>query len=223
MFTDLNELIAGIRAAMDYAVCEEKRFEAEELLDIYREDRLALAVLHEFYNFLPDAAEDWVRDIVLLNRKQGIFLLALVTPGHRYVYLASDEGIEFHGEAGDGCIAVELLDFFAYENVEDFIRCATAADLASYEPLWLDTEICPVCHAVTGENHELGCVVEICPWCGGQLVHCSCRHDQLGVDSITTETQLLQFEVLLEERGRIPYGPEQRPAYLQEGMEEELE
>ncbi|NLZ16866.1 MAG: hypothetical protein GX087_03925 [Desulfobulbaceae bacterium] len=223
MHVDLNELIAGIRAAMDYAVAEEKRFEAEELLDIYREDRLALTVLHEFYNFLPDATEDWVRDIVLLNRKQGIFLLALVTSARRYVYLASDEGIEFHGEAGEGYIATELLDFFAYENTEDFIRRATAANLASYEPLRLDADICPVCHAITGECHELGCVVEVCPWCGGQLVHCSCRHDQLGVDSITTEAQLLQFEVLLEERGRIPYAPEQRPAYLQEGWEEELE
>ena len=55
MHTDLNELLSGIRAAMDYAVPEDKRLEAEELLDIYQEDRVALLLLHEFYNFLPDA------------------------------------------------------------------------------------------------------------------------------------------------------------------------
>ena len=224
MHADLNELVTGIRAAMDYAVPEDKRPEAEELLDIYAEDRLGLLVLHEFYNFLPDASEDWVRDILLLNRKQGIFLFALETSARRYLYLVSDEGIEFHGEAGDGYIASELLDFFAYADIEAFSKQATSADIASYEPLRLDPEICPVCHAATGEYHELGCVVELCPGCGGQLVHCSCRHDQLGVDSIDTEEQLLQFEAILEERGRIPYGPEQRPAYLlQDGFEEEQE
>ena len=46
MPTDLDELLSGIRAAMDYAVPEDKRPEAEELLDIYREDRLALLLLH---------------------------------------------------------------------------------------------------------------------------------------------------------------------------------
>ncbi len=223
MHTDLNELLSGIRAAMDYAVPEDKRLEAEELLDIYQEDRVALLLLHEFYNFLPDAEEDWVREILLIKRRQGVFLLALVATARRYLYLASEEGIEFHGEADQGFAESELLDFFAFDNIADFIKQATAADAATYEPLQLDTEICPVCRAASGEYHELGCVVELCPWCGGQLVHCSCRHDQLGVDSIDTEAQLLQFEAILEERGRIPYSPEQRPSYLQEGLEDEFE
>jgi hypothetical protein len=59
--------------------------------------------------------------------------------------------------------------------------------------------------------------VEICPWCGGQLVHCDCRFEKLGLDALTTEAELTQFEVLLEERGRIPYSPEQRPAFADEG------
>lgn len=223
MYTDLNELIDTIRAAMDYAVLEDKRPEAEELLDIYREDRVALLLLREFYSFLPDAEEDWVRDILLIKRKQGIFLLALVTSARRYLYLVSEEGIEFHGEAAQGFADSELLDFFGFENMEDFVRQTQAIDAPGYEPLQLDAEICPVCRAASGEYHELGCVVELCPWCGGQLVYCSCRHDQLGVDSIDTEAQLLQFEVILEERGRIPYSPEQRPAYLQEGFEEEFD
>ncbi|MGI6637874.1 MAG: hypothetical protein ACOX4Z_02255 [Desulfobulbus sp.] len=219
MHVDLDELIAGIRAAMDYAVPEEKRAEAEDLLYIYRDDRLALILLHEFYHFLPDAGEGWVRDIQQLNCRQGIFLLALVTAQHRYVYLASDEGVEFHGKLGDDYIATELLDFFAYENVQDFIERSRGDEVTNYEPLQLNVDICPVCRAVTGEYHALGCVVELCPWCGGQLVHCSCRHDQLGVDSIDSEAQLVKFEVLLEARGRIPYAPEQRPSFLQEDWE----
>ena len=69
------------------------------------------------------------------------------------------------------------------------------------------------CHAAAGEYHELGCPVEICPWCGGQLIHCDCRYEQLGLDGLTTEAELLQFEAVLEERGRIPYSPEQRPSF----------
>lgn len=219
MHAALDDLIADIRMAMDYAVPEENRPEAEELLDIYREDRLALMVLREFYHFLPDSGEDWVREILLLNRRQGIFLLALQTTRRRYVYLVSDEGIEFHGAADEGYLGNEVLDFFGYDGMEDFMAHACAAEVPGYEALRLDADVCPVCHAATGEYHELGCVVELCPWCGGQLVHCSCRHDQLGVDSIDSEAELLRFEALLEERGRIPYTPEQRPAYLQEDLE----
>lgn len=223
MPTDLDELLSGIRAAMDYAVPEDKRPEAEELLDIYREDRLALLLLHEFYSFLPEAEDDWVRDILLIKRRRGIFLLALVASARRYLYLVSEEGIEFHGDAAQGFADSELLDFFDFASLEEFMQQAQATDAPSYAPLQLDAEICPVCHAASGEYHELGCVVELCPWCGGQLVYCSCRHDQLGADSIDTEAQLVQFEAILEERGRIPYSPEQRPAYLQEGLEEEFD
>jgi hypothetical protein len=37
------------------------------------------------------------------------------------------------------------------------------------------------------------------------------------LDAISTEQELLQLEALLEERGRIPYSPEQRPNYADEG------
>ena len=215
---DPRELLRDIRSAMDYAVPEDRRAAADDLVDEYRDDRLALTLLREFYSFLPEAADDWARDILLIDRKRGIFLLALQTGAKRYVYLASDEGIEFHGEASAGFLADELLDFFGYENMAAFVEKAAGA-LPAYEPLNRDPDICPVCHAASGECHELGCVVEICPWCGGQLVHCGCRHEQLGVDSIDTEAQILQFEAILEERGRIPYSPEQRPGYLGEEAE----
>ena len=81
----------------------------------------------------------------------------------------------------DGYLAEELLDFFGYESAEAFAAiCASPETLPIYEPLQMDEDICPACHAVAGEYHELGCPVELCPWCGGQLIHCDCRYEQLG-------------------------------------------
>ncbi len=216
--TDLEKQRKAILTAMEYAVAEEGREEAEDLLDIYREDRIALTLLQEFYSFLPGAQEEWIRELRVINRLQGIFLLAACTEEHRYLYLVSSEGIEFHGELGDGFLAQELIDFYGYESAAAFAQSCTPFDeLPIYEPLQVDGEICPACHAVAGEVHELGCPVEICPWCGGQLVHCDCRFEQMGLDALTSEAELDQFEALLEERGRIPFSPEQRPSFADDG------
>lgn len=209
-----------IRQAMEYVVAEDDRAGAEDLLDIYGEDRIGLALLEEFYSALPDAREDWVREIRTVNRHRGIFLLAACTGQEKYLYLVSSEGIEFQGSMAEGYLATELLDFFGYETSEAFMAmCADPERLPIYEPLQMDEDICPACHAEAGEFHELGCPVELCPWCGGQLVHCSCRYDQLGVDAISSEAELLQFEALVEARGRIPYSQEQRPSFADDGLE----
>lgn len=218
MLEKLEEKREGVLRAMDYAVSEEFRLEAEDLLDVYREDRIALLLLHEFYSYLPDAREDWVREIRVVNRRKGIFLMMAITPLESYLYLVSSEGIEFQGKLSDRFLADELIDFFGYESNDSFYRfCAGIEALPVYDPLQLDEDICPACHAVSGEYHELGCPVEICPWCGGQLIHCDCRYEQLGVDALVSEEELVQFEMLLEERGRIPYSREQRPHFADDG------
>ncbi len=215
----LEEKKKSIRQAMEYAVPPENYQEAEDVLDIYFEDTIGLLLLNEFYSTLPDAQETWVKDILIVARQQGIFLLSAMTGVDTgYLYLVSDDGIEFQGNMRDGFLSQELLDFFQYESEEEFaLLCSDPSQLNSYEPLQVDEDICPVCHAFTGEHHELGCPVEICPWCGGQLVHCGCRFEQLGVDAISTEQELIQFEDLLEQRGRISYSPEQRPSFADEG------
>lgn len=224
MQEDLAKRRAHIRQAMDFAVAESDRAEAEDLLDIYGEDRIGLALLEEFYSSLPEAREDWVREIRTVNRHRGIFLLAAYATRERYLYLVSSEGLEFQGSMSEGYLATELLDFFGYENSEAFAAvCADPLSLPIYEPLQMDEDICPACHAEAGEFHELGCPVELCPWCGGQLIHCSCRYDQLGVDAIDSEADLLQFEALLEERGRIPYSREQRPSFAEDNLENGFE
>jgi len=218
MVEDLEEIKKIIREGMDYAVPEDNRAEAEDLLEIYREDRIGLTLLLEFYSYLPEAREDWIREIRVVNRQRGIFLLAACAEQERYLYLVSSEGLEFQGSMTDGFLADELLDFFGYESAGAFAAvCAAPETLPIYEPVQMDEDICPACHALTGEYHELGCPVELCPWCGGQLIHCDCRYEQLGLDTISSEEELLQFETILEDRGRIPYSREQRPSFAADG------
>ncbi|MBM9535962.1 hypothetical protein [Desulfobulbus alkaliphilus] len=218
MREEFAEKRATILQAMEHTVPEADWAAAEDLVDLYQEDRLGLTLLDQFYSCPPDAREEWVREIRMLNRHRGVFLLVAITPWEKYLYLVSSEGIEFHGSMAEGYLTSELLDFFGYETAADFKAiCAAVDDIPVYEPLRLDEDICPACHTGSGELHELGCPVEVCPWCGGQLIYCDCRFEQLGLDSIATEEELLRLEVLLEQRGRIPYASEQRPGYLDEG------
>lgn len=218
MLEELTEKRKAIIEAMDSIVPEEFRAEAEDLLEMYREDRIGLELLLEFYSLLPESPEDWVREIRIINRHRGVFLLAAMTAQGMYQYLVSSEGIEFQGRVTDGFLADELIDFFGYDSAEAFKAvCDAAETLPVYEPLQLDEDICPACHAVAGEYHELGCPVEICPWCGGQLIYCDCRYEKLGLDAISSEEELQQFEVLLEEQGRLPYSREQRPSFADDG------
>jgi len=211
---ELGRQLERIRLLMDYAVPDTAREEAEDLLVMYEEDRVALDLLHEFYSFLPEGENDGVREIRLLARKQGIFLLAAITVRSAYIYLVSSEGIEFQGLLDDGLWDRELLAFFGFKSRAQCRRqCAHPEELSVYEPVGRDLDLCPACLAGVGEEHELGCPVEVCPWCGGQLIHCNCRFDQLGLDTIESEGELLRFEKLLEGRGRIPYSREQRPAF----------
>ncbi|HBI15096.1 MAG TPA: hypothetical protein DDY20_06225 [Desulfobulbaceae bacterium] len=207
-----------IRNLMSYAVPENRLAEAEDLLDIYRHDRIALDLLQEFYSFLPDAHNDWVREILLVRRRRGMFLLAAMTETTGYLYLVSGEGVEFQGLLADGPWDRDLLDFFGYSGREQFMEEGSSLDgYQVYEPMDSDQDICPSCHVATGELHELGCPVEVCPWCGGQFIYCSCRYDQLGIDVMESEEDLLRLEQLLNAQGRIPYSPEQRPTFLDDG------
>lgn len=215
---ELSEKRQAIRDLMEYAVPEDSTSEAMDLLDIYRDDKVALDLLHEFYSFLPDALNDWIREIRLVNRKQGIFLMAVQTGFKEYLYIVSSEGVEFQGDMAEGVWDKDLLVFFEYKNRDDFMEtCKSAENFPVYEPLVSDENICPACHAGTGEMHEFGCPVEVCPWCGGQLVYCCCRFDKLEVESLSSEEDLIRFEEILNEQGRIAYSPEQRPSFADEG------
>jgi len=160
----------------------------------------------------------------MVGRKQGIFLIAAVTGRDAYLYLVSSEGIEFHGSLLEGYLDKQLLDFFGFSNHESFKASGRNPDnFPAYEPLQGEENVCPACHAATGELHELGCPVEICPWCGGQLIHCHCRFEQLELEEITEEQDLERLETLLHQKGRIAYSPEQRPGFADDGPGIEIE
>lgn len=221
---ELQEQRRRIRELMHYAVPDEQLAQAQDLLVIFRDDRIALTVLDEFYRSLPDAQDDWIKELRTVGRKAGIFLLAAVTSRNAYFYLISGEGIEFHGSRQEGYLDKELLIFFEFSSAEQFVEQARKIeDFPLYEPVRIDIDTCPSCHAATGEEHELGCPVELCPWCGGQLIHCECRFTQLGLEELTTEEDIVRFEAILREKGRLVYSPEQRPSFADEGPGIELE
>lgn len=73
-------------------------------------------------------------------------------------------------------------------------------------------EKCPGCGAKIGKLHGESCDWEECPFCHGQLYGCGCYYDELGIDfeeydELTAE-QEKEWEKLLREKGRIPYGSE---------------
>ena len=41
---------------------------------------------------------------------------------------------------------------------------------------------CHDCRITEGELHKFGCDMETCPFCGGQLICCTCCYKELGID-----------------------------------------
>ena len=81
--------------------------------------------------------------------------------------------------------------------------------------------ICHDCGVREGEIHQLGCDMERCPFCGGQLITCSCQYKQLGLPvdhskpyaglppeiykkGLPSALESKWIEIL-EKKGRIPY------------------
>jgi hypothetical protein len=205
---------------MRWAVPQEDLDAAFDVLQCFSDDRTGLMVLEEFYSCLPEGEDDWVRELRTVGRQQGVFLLAAAASAENYLYLVSGEGVALQGRLAEGWLDRDLLDFFGFDSAEQFRWMAEdPGNFPEYQPLQREADLCPACHAGTGELHELGCPVEVCPWCGGQLIHCSCRFEQLGVEALAEEDDLLRLEELLAERGRIAYAPEQRPSFADDGYE----
>lgn len=73
---------------------------------------------------------------------------------------------------------------------------------------------CHDCGCKEGELHDLGCDMETCPRCGGQIITCDCVYGMLGIDASPgtwayshglTDKQEEEWQVKLEEIGRIPW------------------
>ncbi len=222
--SEQNEKLVGeIELFIRYGVKETEQQDARQLLQRYKDDVLALQLMRAFYSSLPETHEEAIHRIVFIEKKNDIFLLGLRTARHGYLYLATDQKALLLGEYGEELLEPEVLSLFGYPDFKELLqKYPDIARCAEYEPApGAVPEFCPVCLAATGEYHLLGCPVEVCPWCEGQLNRCDCRFEQLGVEALTDEEELEALERLLEEKGRIPYAPWQCPSYPSETSEED--
>ena len=207
--------IEKIKELMEYGVPEKYLQEAYDFLHELENDIIALNLFHSFYSYLPEGVEDWISELRLIKREKGLFLICAVASQSEYLYLVNQEKAEFLGTLREGIFDKDVIDFFglATEDGTDNLS-QEYTDHPPYTAAYMNEKLCPVCSAVNGEYHTLGCPVEGCPWCGGQLTGCNCRFTQLKKERITSERDLKMFEENLTEKGRIAYDAiSHRPAY----------
>ncbi|MEA2084630.1 MAG: hypothetical protein U9O82_10425 [Thermodesulfobacteriota bacterium] len=202
----LGERKKEIRLLMKYAVPEKNLEKAKSFVNMYENDAIALNLFHSFYSFLPDAHDDFIEELHLLIRKQGIFLICATTMYADYIYLVTNERAEFLGKLADGIWDKEVLKFFRIVDQDTFIdKYGDLSNTSIYTPAGANKKLCPVCSAASGEHHTYGCPLEICPWCDGQLKKCNCRFTLMNKDRLEKESHIDAFQKLLIEKGRIPF------------------
>ena len=209
------DLYRQLAVLIEWGAPKEERAAALALAERYQADPVGLRLLTAFYSFLPADREEAVHTIGYVRRKQGFFLLVAETAEHRHLYLASVEEAIYLGLAEEGIWDAEVLAFFGWkDNAAAKKAVVAAAPWPAYRPAAQDPELCPACFVGPGEHHILGCPVEICPWCGGQLTHCECRFRQTGGKDLSRDAHIEALAAALEKKGRIPFDPaEQSPAH----------
>ena len=188
-----------IQFLMKYAVPEAQVDSAEALLEKYDSDIIALNLLHSFYVHLPEGNDDSVKMLRLLTRRQGIFILCVSTGNDfHYLYLVNNEAAHIICTLAEGIADKQLLDLLGYKNNEEVLALIEKPEkLQEYEPYSPDSNLCPSCYASEGEFHTLGCPVEICPWCNGQLTYCNCRFAKLDTDTMDKVAQIEKLQELV--------------------------
>lgn len=209
-----RQLIEEIKLFIQYSVPEKDLQSALALVDRYNTNAFVVRLFREYYSNLPEAREEAVVKIARLIDQQGVHLFVVTTTSFSYLYAVTAEHVLLLGEYLQA-VDSEVLSFFGLETQEEFLKlCLPVGELTEYAAgKTTEQAICPVCGVPEGEHHLLGCSVEICPWCEGQLSYCNCRFEQLETDAIEDEEQLETFFEMLMEKGRIPYRKAQAPAY----------
>jgi len=212
----LQQLLDEIELLIEYAAPPDRQQEARQFAHHYGNDRLALALLHHFYSFLPEAEEDAVVRIAVIDARQGIFLMLATTLQAEYLYLVNAEEARLVGNLKEGLADGEIRSFFGWRDEEAFQRAAAGfSSLPDYDPAAFSENRCPVCSVAAGEFHIMGCPVEICPWCGGQLTGCNCRFTQLGREQLDSDSHIDELYEKAARKGRIPFDPQAHsPAYF---------
>ncbi len=214
---DNRKDIEEIKLFIEYSVAENERRIALEALEKYQENRVALHVLRDFYARLPEFREEAVCRVTQIISRHDVFLLGVATGTYEYLYFYHDETPVYLGEKKDGIGDDEVLSFFGYASDEDFLNKVDVRDNRQIDAAASPSAFCPACAVAEGEYHHLGCPVEVCPWCDAQLTYCNCRFEKLHVDELADEGDLDRLEVLLDEKGRIPFSGHHAPAYPSAG------
>lgn len=215
----IQDFIEEIELFIDYGVSQVEKQSALDNLKKYASNTMALVVLRDFYSRLPEFREEAVSSINRIVSRRGMYLLGVDTAKNQYLYFFDGEHPFYLGEKKDGIGDSEVLSFFGYANNEDFLK-RVDSDNDEEQDITLEPKtFCPACGVAPGELHELGCPVEICPWCDGQLNYCNCRFEKLGVDEIVDDSEIDRLEILLNNKGRIPFSSEHAPSYPSGGSE----
>lgn len=214
-FKTLSEQLKEIELLIRYGAPARLLDQALVLAKKYENDHIALRVFHNFYSYLPADEEEALLQLDLINTRQGLFLIRAVSESNGYLYLVSTEEAALVGTSTEGIAEEEILDFFGWRDNEALLAALQKGKFAVYQGAALDGEHCPACLVSSGEFHILGCPVEICPWCGGQLVHCNCRFTVLQKARFDRDSDLDELYRQLTEKGRIAFEPEsQAPTYF---------
>ena len=209
----MDKLIKEIKLYIRYAVPEHEFRDAVVLVDRYRQNRLVLNLLREHYVALPNAQEEAVIRIAKLIQSQGVFLFVLITTSSAHLYAVSIDEVVWLGEYLSEMDS-EIMAIWGFPDQEEIAKiCVPISDLEEYSGGAGTKGECPACGVEEGEYHILGCSVEVCPWCEGQLNKCNCRFEQLEVDTVDNEEQLERFLDFLTDKGRIPFQQQQAPYY----------
>lgn len=215
MSQQINKLIEEIQLYIRYAVPDHFIGEANALVERYRRHPRILNLLREYYVALPDALEEPVIRVSKILQRQGVFLFVLISTSTAHLYAVSADEVVWLGEYPEA-LDSEALEFWGIANQEEFLKhCVPIKDLEDYivDGDYGNRGECPACGVEEGEYHILGCSVEICPWCEGQLNKCNCRFEQLETEVVNNEEQLERFLDLLTAKGRIPFQAHQAPYY----------
>ena len=209
-----------IELLVRYVVREEDYKKALAVVERFSQHPAAANVFRNYYAELPEGFEEMACDLRVVVQRCGAYIFALKTTDHCYLYFGSEDAVQYIGTYQQGIDDDELLLFFGFPDPGSFLKKVGVSFETLVRPAnHVSASHCVACGVAVGEVHVLGCPVEQCPWCQGQLNRCNCRFDQLGVDEVADEALLERFEEILETKGRIVFTPEQAPAYPTAGSD----
>ncbi len=217
----MSDLVEEVKIFIEYSVQSAEKKTALQTLATYEDNGMALRVMKDFYARLPKFREEAVASVSRIVSRHDAYLLKVETKNFQYLYFFQDGKPHYIGEKKDGIGDADVLRFFGYADNRDFLKTVDERSNEYANLKGKPHNFCPACMVGEGEIHLFGCPVEICPWCEGQFNMCNCRFEQLGVDEITEDSELDRLEIILNDKGRIPFSAEHAPSYPVGGQSEE--